>query len=70
MDLTTEPDGILKGNSPALRRSLCWANRMLTFYDPETNQYMRNLRQERARADAAESQLEALAAELRRLRGE
>ena len=77
VDLTTEPDGILKGNSPALRRSLCWANRMLTFYNPETNQYMRNLRAERARADAertakeaAESQLEALVAELRRLRGE
>ena len=84
MDLTTEPDGILKGNSAALRRSLCWANRMLTFYDPETNQYMRNLRAERERADAertradaertakeaAESQLQALGAELRRLRGE
>ena len=84
VDLTTEPDGILKGNSPALRRSLCWADRMLTFYDPETNQYMRNLRAERARADAertradtertakeaAESQLEALVAELRRLRDE
>ena len=77
VDLTTEPDGILKGYSPALRRSLCWANRMLTFYDPETNQYMRNLRAERARADAertakeaAESQLQALGAELRRLRGE
>ena len=84
VDLTTGPDGILKGYSLALRRSLCWANRMLTFYDPETNQYMRNLRAERARADAertradaertakeaAESQLQALGAELRRLRGE
>ena len=68
--LSAEPDGVLKGYSPALRRSLCWQDGMLVFYDPETNQYMRNLKAERARADAAEARLEALEAELRKLRGE
>ena len=83
-DLSREPDGILKGYSPALRRSLCWQDGMLVFYDPDTNQYMRNLRAERARADAAQTQADAaqtarkqaeariatLEAELRKLRGE
>ena len=82
--LSAEPDGVLKGYSPALRRSLCWQDGMLVFYDPETNQYMRNLRAERARADAAQTQahaaqtakeqaetrIAALEAELRKLRGE
>ena len=84
VDLSREPDGILKGYSPALRRSLCWQDGMLLFYDPETNQYMRNLRAERARADAAqtradtartaheqaEARIAELEAELRKLRGE
>jgi hypothetical protein len=77
VNLSAEPDGVLKGYSPALRRSLCWQDGMLVFYDPETNQYMRNLRAERVRADAAqtakeqaETRLAALEAELRKLRGE
>ena len=32
---------------------------MLVFYDPETNQYMRNLRAERVRAETAEAQADA-----------
>ena len=55
VELSGEPDGILKGYSPALKRSLCWQGGMLVFYDPETNQYMRNLRAERARADEAQA---------------
>jgi hypothetical protein len=84
VSLTTEPDGILKGYSPALRRSLCWQNGMLVFYDPETGEYMRNLRAERAAREqaeaalrteqaareAAEAQLAELEAELRRLRAQ
>ena len=84
VELSMEPDGILKGYSPALRRSLCWQGGMLVFYDPDTNQYMRNLRAERARADEAqaradaartdaeeaEARIAALEDELRKLRGE
>ena len=33
--MSGEPDGILKGYSPALRLSLCWDNEMLRFYDPQ-----------------------------------
>ena len=82
--LSEEPDGILKGYSPALKRSLCWQDGMLVFYDLETNQYMRNLRAERARADLernradsaqiateeAEARIAMLEAELRKLRGQ
>ena len=44
-ELTTEPDGILKGYSPALKRYLCWHDGMTELYDPETNTYHLNLEQ-------------------------
>ena len=40
--MSGEPDGILKGYSPALRLSLCWDNEMLRFYDPGSGDYLRN----------------------------
>ena len=43
MELTAEPDGILKGYSPALRLSLCGLDGMLKFYNHETDSYLRNL---------------------------
>ena len=50
--LSGEPDGILKGYSPALRLSLCWDNEMLRFHDPQSGEYLRNLEAEQARADS------------------
>ena len=84
-DLTTEPDGVLKGYSPTLELYLCWDNHMMYIYDPVTGAYLRNvvqleealeqgraaLDQERAAREAAEAELRQLREELRRrdLRG-
>ena len=75
IDLTTEPDGILKGYSPALRLSLCWDNGWPLLYDPAAGAYLESWRATHARAAAAESranraegQRDAAEAELRRLR--
>ena len=51
-ELTNEPDGVLKGYSPVLGIYLCWDEGVLRFYDPETETYLRNLRQERALREA------------------
>ena len=82
IELTTEPDGILKGYSEVLELSLAWDEGWPRFYDPATGTYLGNWRQDRealraereARADA-EAELEAernrirqLEEELRRLR--
>ena len=56
IELTTEPDGILKGYSPVMRLSLCWQDEMLTFYYRETGEYIRNLPHERAARLAAEAE--------------
>ena len=48
IDLTTEPDGVLKGYSPLLRLSLCRQDEMLKFYDHETGAYLRTLPQSEA----------------------
>ena len=42
MELTTQPDGVLKGYSPTLRLSLGWDEGMLKLYDPETGRYLLN----------------------------
>ena len=71
VELTTEPDGLLKGYSPTLRLSLCWrlvgwagsTDAMLAFYNHETNAYLRNLMQAKAR-------IRELEEELRRRQGE
>ncbi len=75
VELTTEPDGILKGYSEVLKLSLCWDEGWPRFYDPATGTYLDNWRQERAALEAeraarrsAESRADAAEAELRRLR--
>ena len=55
IELTTEPDGILKGYSEVLELSLCWDQGWPRFYDPETGAYLENWRQERAARLTAES---------------
>ncbi len=56
--LTSEPDGVLKGYSPALRLSLCWQEGMLKFYKQETGQYLRTLVEAEAERQRAEADRE------------
>ena len=75
VELTTEPDGILKGYSPVLGLSLCWDEGWPRFYDPATGRYLENWREAALRAEqsAIRAEQEAAAraeaeAEVRRLR--
>ena len=66
VELTAEPDGILKGYSPILRLSLCWLDEMLKFYNHETRTYLRNLVQTQAALTQAEARINELTEELER----
>ena len=68
VDLTTEPDGILKGYSPVLGLSLCWDEGWPRIYDPSTGVYLENWRTERAARAEAEARAAEAEAEVRRLR--
>ena len=57
--LSGEPDGILKGYSPALRLSLCWDNEMLRFYDPASGEYLRSFEAEQAARQAEQAARQA-----------
>ena len=59
IELTTEPDGVLKGYSPMLTRSLCWRDGMLELYDPETSTYHQDLTQAAAALQDAGEALNA-----------
>ena len=67
----------LRGYSDALGLYVCWEDRMLRFFDPGTETYLRTHEEEmdraenaEARAGTAETRIAELEAELRRLRGE
>lgn len=64
VELTTEPDGILKGYSELMELYLCWDEGWPRFYDPATGTYLENWRQERARYEAWQATYEARQAEL------
>ena len=73
IELTTEPDGILKAYSEVLELSLCWDEGWPRLYDPSTDSYLENWRQvsadreaERAARQAAEAEIERLREQLRR----
>jgi hypothetical protein len=70
IDLTAQPDGILKGYSEVLELSLCWDEGWPRFYDPATGTYLENWRQERQARLDAEAENERLREELRRLQSE
>ena len=40
LPVSAAPDGELRGYSPALQLYLCWKDRQLRFYDPETAAYL------------------------------
>lgn len=69
IELTTEPDGILKGYSEALELSFCWDDGWPRFFDPSTGAYLEGWREvwhgreaERAARAAAETRAAAAAA--------
>ena len=64
IELTTEPDGILKGHSPILGRSLCWQDGIPELYDPDTNTYHRDLTQAEAALQNSEAALRSSEAAL------
>ena len=73
--LTTEPDGMVWGYSPALDLCLCAQGRRLRFYDRKTGRYLNNLAEEQAahaEAQAAHQrtrqELQAALSELERMR--
>ncbi len=59
LDLTTEPDGVLKGYSPTLALYFCWHEEWLYFYDPANGTYLRNREQEREAHQLAQAALQA-----------
>lgn len=67
VELTTEPDGILKGYSEVMGLFLCWDDGWPRFYDPDTGTYLENWRQMRATMEAERAVLEAENERLREL---
>ena len=65
IELTTEPDGILKGYSEVLGLSLAWNDGWPRFYDPAAGSYLENWRQDR---EALQAEREARAADQDRIR--
>jgi hypothetical protein len=59
-ELTTEPDGVLKGFSPTLGLSLCWDEARLYLYDPVTGEYLRNYPEIKADLEAAKGRVRSL----------
>ncbi len=77
IDLTTEPDGILKGYSEELELSLAWDDGWPRFYDPAAGAYLeewldhlRALQAEKEAHAASQERIRQLEAELRRLQSE
>ncbi len=56
IELTTAPDGILKGYSDVLELCLCGDDNWPRFYDPAMDTYLETWQQERAARRAAEAQ--------------
>ena len=56
IELTTAPDGILKGYSAVLELSLCWDDNWPRFYDPATRTYLESWQEVEAAREAAEAQ--------------
>ncbi len=66
IELTTAPDGILKGYSPTLGLSLCWDQGWPRLYNPATSAYLENWREERAARAEAQAEVQRLREQLRR----
>ena len=66
VDLTTGPDGILKGYSPMLGLSLCWDEGWPRFHDPSTGRYLETAQEVWAARLEAEAEVGRLREQLRR----
>ena len=74
VEMFTEPDGVIWGDSQVLNLSLCWVNRRLRFWDRASQQYLPDpseleeaLRQSQAARNAAEGERDAAQERIRRL---
>ena len=67
IELTEAPDGLLKGYSPTLELSLCWNDGRLTFYEPRSGTYLRNLGEQETALEATQAALEESMARVREL---
>ncbi len=63
IELTREPDGVLKGYSAVLGLYLCWAQQLPRLYDPATESYLESWREVVAARLAAEAERDAAEAE-------
>ena len=77
VELTTEPDGILKAYSPVLQLSLAWDEGWPRFYNLAAGSYLLNWREsleawerDREALRRVEAERDAALTELRRLRGQ
>ncbi len=59
IELTREPDGVLKGYSAVLGLYLCWARELPRLYDPEAETYLENWPEVTAAREAAEAERDA-----------
>ena len=64
IELTTEPDGILKGYSEVLRLSVAWHDGFPRLYDHASGRYIERRKDTAARANAAEVRADAAEAQL------
>ena len=64
IELTTAPDGLLKGYSKILGLSLCWDDNWPRLYDPATDTYLETWRQEQAARQAERAAREAAEAQV------
>lgn len=58
IELTTEPDGVLKGYSEVLGLSLAWDDGQPRFFDPATGAYLEDWRQDREALRATQGALQ------------
>ena len=65
IELTSEPDGVLKGYSDVLKLSLCWDEGQARIYNPETGTYLSNLTETRVARAEAEAEVRRLREQLR-----
>jgi hypothetical protein len=65
IELTSEPDGVLKGYSDVLKLSLCWDEGQARIYNPETGTYLANLTEARVARAEAEAEVRQLREQLR-----